>query len=199
MGEGLLGVGNRAQAQAHHGLQPLPRPGEVGLAPAEGRQTLKQLVAGRPQPKGEAPDEGREAAVTSRSLLGMGVNLGHGLSPYLAAPLCHRMSSRVCWVAAAKGEAAVSRNSCLGWALCWGCPTAQVSAASTSGGPLAACRVSTFSQISCTVSWKEKACFGHTRLRHLPQAPQIPRPYSHHCKAGSLERGAAPPCQTRPG
>lgn len=37
LGEKLLGVGNRAQAQAHHGLQPLPRPQEVGLASAEGR------------------------------------------------------------------------------------------------------------------------------------------------------------------
>lgn len=69
LGHGLPGVGNRTQAQAHQGLQPLPRPQEVGLAPAEGRQTLEQLVAGGPQPKGEAPDEGREAAVTLRSFL----------------------------------------------------------------------------------------------------------------------------------
>lgn len=41
-------MGNRPEAQAHHGLQPVPRPQEVGLAPAEGRQTLEQLVAGRP-------------------------------------------------------------------------------------------------------------------------------------------------------
>lgn len=88
-----------------------------------------------------------------------GVKLSHLSLPtsYLAAPLCHLMSSRVCWVVAATGEAAVSRNSCRGWALCWGCLMAQSSAASTSGGPPAACRVSTLSQISFTVSCREKA------------------------------------------
>lgn len=70
LGGGLRRIGNRAQAQAHHGLQPFPRPQEVGLAPAEGRQTLQQLAAGRPQPKGEAPDKRRGAAVTFRSLSG---------------------------------------------------------------------------------------------------------------------------------
>ena len=54
------------------------------------------------------------------------------------------------------GEAAVSRKSCLGWALCWGCPRAQSRAAHTSGVPSAACRVSTLSQISCTASWGEE-------------------------------------------
>lgn len=72
-------------------------------------------MAGGPQPKGEASDEGKEAAVIFRSPL-WGLSLTHLALPipYLAVPLCHLMSSRVRWVVAAMGEAAVSRNSCRG-------------------------------------------------------------------------------------
>jgi hypothetical protein len=144
---------------------------------------------------------GKGRSCDLREPLGGGANLSHlsQPTPYLAAPLCHLMSSRAWWVVAATGEAAVSRNSCRGWALCWGWPKAQSSAASTSGGPLIACSISMLSQIRCTVSWRQKSQAGPRWAETSPRGTQSPDPHSHHCKPGSLGRVAAPMSQSWPG
>lgn len=120
---------------------------------------MEQLVAGRCQGKGEAPGREGSSCDTHTHEYLRGVTLSHLELPslYLAEPLCHLISSRAWCVVAAIGEAAVIRKSCRGWALCWGCPKAQSNTASTSGGPPTACRVSMLSQMSCTVSCRERA------------------------------------------
>lgn len=102
LGEGPGGEGSRAQTQAHHGLQPFPRSQEVGLAPAESRQTLSSWRQASPKPKEKhLTREGEQLWPQQPSLGAQSQEPGSAHSILPGCPLCHLMSSRVWWVTAA--------------------------------------------------------------------------------------------------